>query len=155
MANLLAVVRIRSSIGVSKDKRDTLRLLNLNFINNCVLLSKTPSILGMLEKVKDLITYGEINKETLVNLLKNRLRVIGNKKIDESNLKLITKFNSFEEFAEALLEGRVRLKDFPKLKKVFGLKPPRGGFKNVKEFYPKGDLGYRGEEINDLINRMI
>lgn len=35
------------------------------------------------------------------------------------------------------------------------LKPPKGGFKSLKEMYPKGDLGYRGEKINELIKRMI
>lgn len=34
------------------------------------------------------------------------------------------------------------------------LKPPRGGFKTLKVFYPKGDLGYRGDTIKDLIERM-
>lgn len=35
------------------------------------------------------------------------------------------------------------------------LKPPKGGFKSIKEMYPKGDLGYRGEKINELLKRMI
>ena len=39
-------------------------------------------------------------------------------------------------------------------KKSFSLKPPKGGFKSLKQMYPKGDLGYRGEKINELIKRM-
>ncbi|MBI5072715.1 uL30 family ribosomal protein [Candidatus Woesearchaeota archaeon] len=40
-------------------------------------------------------------------------------------------------------------------KKILHLSPPKGGFKGIKLVYPKGDLGYRGEKINDLIKRMI
>ena len=41
------------------------------------------------------------------------------------------------------------------IKPVFRLSPPSGGFNAVKEYYPKGDLGYRGEKINELLKRMI
>ncbi len=40
-------------------------------------------------------------------------------------------------------------------KKIVPLKPPKGGFKSLKQMYPKGDLGYRGDTINQLIKRMI
>ncbi|MBI2076554.1 MAG: uL30 family ribosomal protein [Candidatus Aenigmarchaeota archaeon] len=40
-------------------------------------------------------------------------------------------------------------------KKVIRLKSPRKGLKSLKTFYPKGDLGYRGKEINELIKRMM
>lgn len=39
-------------------------------------------------------------------------------------------------------------------KKATGLKPPRKGFRSLKKAYPKGDLGYRGDKIKDLIERM-
>lgn len=36
------------------------------------------------------------------------------------------------------------------------LTPPSGGFRNsTKENYPKGESGYRGEQINELLERMI
>ncbi len=35
------------------------------------------------------------------------------------------------------------------------LKPPRKGLKSVKKRWPKGDVGYRGAAINDLIKRMM
>ncbi|MBI2583658.1 MAG: uL30 family ribosomal protein [Candidatus Aenigmarchaeota archaeon] len=34
------------------------------------------------------------------------------------------------------------------------LSPPRGGI-NSKYMHPKGDLGYRGDKINELVKRMI
>lgn len=152
---LYAVIRLRSAIGARRDIKDTLMLLNLRYIHSCVLLPKTPSIEGMLRKIKDYITYGEIDKETLTLLLQKRLKMIGNKRVDENELKEITGFDSFEKFAEALLSGKVLLKDFEKLKRVFRLNSPRGGLKSKKKHYPDGDLGYRGKDINNLLKKMI
>jgi len=40
--------------------------------------------------------------------------------------------------------------------KRYHLHPPRGGFKKaIKWPRPKGELGYRGEKINELIKRMM
>lgn len=36
-----------------------------------------------------------------------------------------------------------------------GLHPPKGGFASLKRMYPKGELGYRGKEINSLARRMM
>jgi len=153
--SMYAVVRIRGRVGVRREVEDTLRMLRLKRVNNCVLVPENPSFKGMLEKAKDYITWGEINKETLVALLRKRLRLKGDKRVDEKILKEVTDFNSFEEFADALLEGKIRLKDFERLNPVFRLTPPSKGFKSVKQHWPKGDLGYRGEAINELLERMI
>jgi len=40
-------------------------------------------------------------------------------------------------------------------KKTTALRPPKGGFRSLKQTYPKGDLGYRGEAINEMIKRMM
>jgi large subunit ribosomal protein L30 len=152
---MYAVIRIRGEAGLRKEIRDTLRMLRLKAPNNCVLVPETESYKGMLEKCKDVCTWGEIEKETLIKLLKKRLRSEGDRRVDEKLLKEVTGFNSFEEFAEALLSGKNMLKDFKKLKPVFRLTPPSKGFKSVKEAYPKGDLGYRGKEINELVERMM
>lgn len=152
---MFAVIRIRGSVGVRKKIKDTLKMLRLKAVNNCVIIPETESYKGMIKNVKDFITFGEINKETLVKMLKKRLRLLGDKRVDEKVLKEMTKFDSFESFADALIEGKVKLRDFKKIVPVFRLTPPSKGFKSIKEHYPKGDLGYRGREINELIERMI
>ncbi|MEM5836744.1 MAG: 50S ribosomal protein L30 [Candidatus Aenigmatarchaeota archaeon] len=152
---MLAVVRIRGNAGLRKEVKDTLKMLRLKAPNNCVIVPETESYKGMLQKCKDVCTWGEIEKEVLVKLLQKRLRMEGDRRVDEKILKEITNFSTFEEFAEALISGKVKLKDFKKLKPVFRLTPPSKGFKSVKEHWPKGDLGYRGKEINELLERMI
>lgn len=152
--DLFAVVRIRGWAKTRKEINDTLDMLKLKRTNNCVLIPETPQYNGMLNKVKDYVTFGEIEKDVLVELLKKRGEVLGGK-LTEEKLKEITKFESFEKFADALLVGKVKLKNFKKLKQVFRLNPPKKGYRSKRLPYPKGDLGYRGKEINELLKRMI
>lgn len=152
---MFAVIRIRGTVNVRKDLKDTLKMLRLDATNNCVLLPEVENYKGMLQKVRSLVTWGEIDKETLVAMLKKRMRISSEKKVDEKILKQATGFDSFEKFAEALIAGKIKIKDFDQIKKVFRLTPPSKGFKSVKDFYPAGDLGHRGKEINELLERMI
>jgi len=153
--SMFAVIRIRGSVGLRREVKDTLKMLRLNAPNNCVIIPESKDYKGMLEVVKDCVTWGEIDKDTLIELLKKRLRLRGNKRVDEKILKEVTDFDSFENFAEEILAGKIKLKDFEELQPFFRLTPPSKGFKSVKEFWPKGDLGYRGKEINELLRRMI
>jgi large subunit ribosomal protein L30 len=107
---MMAVIRLRGSIGRKKPILDTMKILNLGRKNTLVIVPNTPVYLGMLKKIRSFVTYGELSKE------------------------LETKFAG---------------------KKIIRLMPPRKGFKSLKNDYPRGDLGYRGEAINDLIKRMM
>ena len=151
---MLAVIRIRGAVGTPRAIRDTLKMLRLKAVNNCVILPESRDIKGMVEKVKDYVTYGEIEKGMLVHLLKKRLRLRGNKRVNEEILKKITGYD-FEGFADALLSGKIKLKNFSEFVPVFRLSPPSKGFKSIKLHWPKGDLGYRGKDINELLKRMI
>lgn len=150
---LYVAIRIRGRIGIHPDIVETLKRLNLARKHNACLLPDTPSIVGMLKKTSDYITWGEINREALVLLLKKRGRLIGDKKITEEDLNKLGA-SSFEELADKILkEGKL-----PRMmKKVFRLTPPSGGFKGkiTRHFEEGGELGYRGEAINELLLRMI
>lgn len=150
---LYVAIRIRGRIGVRPDIVETLKRLNLTRKHNACLIPDTPSMVGMLKKASDYITWGEISRDALVLLLKKRGRLIGDKRITEEDLKKLG-VSSFEELADKVLkEGKL-----PKLmKKVFRLTPPSGGFKGkiTRHFKEGGELGYRGEAINELLLRMI
>lgn len=155
MISLFVVVRIRGWAKTRKEINDTLDMLRLKRNNNCVLLPETNQYKGMLKKIKDYVTFGEIDKDTLVELLKKRGKIEGNKNLTLEALKEITKFDNFEDFADALIKENTSLIRFRKLKPVFRLNPPRKGFKSKRFPFPKGDLGYRGKEINEFLKRMI
>ncbi len=64
----LAIILIRGLVDKRGDIRDTLKFLNLKRKNNCAVFEDTPSIKGMITKVKDLVAWGELNEETLASL---------------------------------------------------------------------------------------
>ena len=151
----LAVVRIRGGIKALNVTNRTLKMLNLTRVNHCVLVGDDPSTLGMLQKAKDYITWGEIKPETLGHMLRKRGRLQGDKHLTEEIVKTQTEFSSIEELATAVCDGKTELKALTQLKKVFRLHPPRKGYKATKRpFKDFGDLGYRGERINELILKM-
>ena len=67
----IIVVQIRGVIGVSQNLKDALKHLKLGKVNNCRVIDESPATLGILNKVKHLITWGTIGDETL-KLLKNK-----------------------------------------------------------------------------------
>ena len=156
MSMAYAVVRVRGQADVNKDIRYTMGLLGLTRVNHCVVLPETPSIKGMLQMVKDYCTWGEIDEETLIAMIKTRGKIIGDREITEDYLKERTGFGSVEELAKAMINDDYRMRDMEDAKPVFRLHPPIKGYEgNKRSFRNGGSLGYRGEEINDLINRML
>ncbi|HIP17685.1 MAG TPA: 50S ribosomal protein L30 [Methanothermococcus okinawensis] len=151
-----AVVRVRGSVGVRGDIADTLKMLRLHRVNHCVIVPNTETYKGMLNKVKDYITYGEIDKDTLIKLILKRGRLPGNKRLNEEKIKELTNL-SVEELSEKIISGEITLKNTP-LKPVFRLHPPKKGYDKggiKKPFSVGGALGYRGSEINKLLDKMI
>ncbi len=154
---LYAIIRIRGTADVPPDVKATLRMLRLTKKFTAAIYPKDPTIDGMLKVVKDWVTWGEIDRETLRELILKRGRLIGNKPITEELLKEVTGMG-VNELIDALLNGKVKWHKLDsKVKPVFRLHPPRGGFKKSikKPVKAGGELGYRGTDINDLIRKMI
>jgi large subunit ribosomal protein L30 len=152
---MLAVVRIRGTVNRFIEIKDTMDMLRLSKVNNCVLVPEKNEYLGMLRKAKDFITWGKIDKETLSKLLEKRCKLLGDKNLSLEELKEITDFDDFDSFADALIDGKAKLKDYNRIKSVFRLNPPKKGFRSTRTPFPKGDLGNRNEKINELLERMI
>ena len=107
---MLAIIRIKGNVGAKKVMLSTLKMLGLKKKNSLAILPRSDSIIGMIKKVENMVTWGEPSEE-LIETLKD--------------------------------------------KKIINLKPPKGGFKSTRKFYPKGDLGHRGKEITSLIKKMM
>jgi len=142
---MYAVVRIRGSIDMRKGIKDTLKMLRLTKVNHCVLLRKDPKIGGMIQKVKDFVTWGEINEKTLENLVSRRGRMIGDVKIEGNDVKIIV----------SKITKAKNMKDIENFKPVFRMNSPKKGYEGIKQAFPKGALGYRGDKINLLLERMM
>lgn len=150
---MYAVIKIRGSNHTEVGIKKALDELRLNRVNHLVIVPETE--IGQIKKAKDYITWGEIDKEHLIMLLKEKGRLIGEKKLDDETVKELG-FEGLEEMAEKILNGEIRIKDIPKMKPIFRMNPPRKGYKTTKKTYQfNGSIGYRGKDINVLIDRMI
>jgi large subunit ribosomal protein L30 len=126
----IAVVRIRGDIGHSVDIWNTLKQMHLGKKNTCAILDNTPSTMGMIDRIKDLSTFGEISDEFAEKMMSKRGIA------DESGIEI----------------GGKKYKPY-----VF-LSPPRKGFerRGIKvPFKLGGALGNRGDKMEKLLERML
>ncbi|MBU1051644.1 MAG: uL30 family ribosomal protein [Nanoarchaeota archaeon] len=139
---MIAVIRISGLVGVPSRIRETLNRLGLRRKYSAVLLPPTTEIIKLLKKIRNYVSFGSINKETLIELIKKRGRP----------LKSGTKIDA-EKTASQL--DKKNLKDLG-LKPFFRLHPPRKRIESKKHFgVGKGVLGDNKEKINDLLRRML
>jgi len=135
----LAVIRVRGINSVRRDITDTLTSLRLYRKNFCVILKDSPAVRGMLQKAKDYITWGEVDDKTFTLLVEKRSEPYAGR----------TESYHARKFME--VKGK-------KIKPYFRLHPPLGGFerKGIKKAVSVGGaLGYRGEKINKMLQRMV
>jgi len=139
---MMAVIRIKGQVKIRAKIEETLFRLGLRKKFSCILINEKNKVqTGMLNKIRDFVAFGEIDKGTLIRLIENRAQPIGNKKINA------------EKTASEILSGK-KLQDLG-IKPFFRLHPPRGGLKSSKEKFPKGVLGNHKQEINKLIEKML
>jgi len=140
---MICVIRIGGAVGLNKKVKETLNRLRLKRKYSCIVIKETKEKIGMIEKMKDFIAFGEINKETFEKLIEIRGKLIDKKKkIDAKKIiEELTKGKKYEEL---------------NLKPFFRLHPPRKGIDSKKHFgVNKGVLGYNGGKINELVERML
>ncbi len=152
----LVVVKIRGTVSAQREVRETLEFLHLTHTNHAVLIDSRPAYKGMLQRVSSYVTWGEPTKETVALMLQKRGRLSGDKKLSE---EFITKagYGSVDDLAEAIIKCKVQFQKLPDSQPMFKLHPPSKGYKGKtkKGFKAGGEAGYRGEAINQLLQRMI
>lgn len=140
----LAIIKVRGMWGIKPKIKSTMEKLNLTRVNHCVLIDDSPTYIGMLKICKDYVAYGPISNEMIEKLITKRGRKPGNKKIDQEDIS---------GFVEKFIQGKTNIKTLG-IKPVFRLKPPKKGYKSVKQAYPRGALG-KWPNIDELLNKMI
>jgi large subunit ribosomal protein L30 len=151
-----AVVRLRGKGDLASPVKDTLRMLHLTRQNHCVFVPEDATYRGMLQLVKDHVTWGEIDAEVLAKLLLRRGRAAGDKPIDDAFVKGHSPFKSIWDLAQAIAKGDATLRDVQEMRPILRLHPAVKGLRGIKRgYHDRGDLGYRGKAINALLQRMI
>lgn len=72
MTDKIAIIRIRGRHNLKPKVKMTLKLLRLERPNHCVVMEATPQTMGMINVVKDYVTFGKIDAKTLSALLSKR-----------------------------------------------------------------------------------
>lgn len=138
---MIIVIRISGLVEIPPKAQETLFRMRLRRKYSAILLRHSSENSKLLQKVRNFVAYGEIDKETLYDLITKRGRATGKTKID----------------AEKIIE-QLEKKSLSNLgiKPFFRLHPPRGGV-NTKSHFPirKGILGNNGKKINELVRRML
>lgn len=151
-----AVLRLRGKGDLRWQVKDTLRMLHLTRQNHCSIVPDDGTFRGMLQVVKDYVTWGEVEPEVLAKLLLRRGRQVGDKPIDDAFVKGHSQYKSIWDLSQAIAKGDATLRDVRELRPVVRLPPPRKGYRGIKRgFHDGGDLGYRGKAINELLQRML
>jgi large subunit ribosomal protein L30 len=77
---MIAVIRITGQVGLNKEVVETLDRLRLRRKYVCVVLEKpTKEQIGMIEKVRDFVAYGEIDEKTYKELVEKRGKKVDGK----------------------------------------------------------------------------
>lgn len=152
----LVAVRIRGMSDISQEIKDTMTMLRLTRNCHATLLDNRPAYNGMLRKSKDYLTWGEVSQENVALLLKKRGKLVGDKELTDEYAKELD-YTSLDDLAEAIFKVEVEFSSLPDVKPVFRLRPPKKGFKGKvkRSFAAGGEAGYRGDEINELLKRMV
>lgn len=152
----IVAVKVRGEVSAQREARETTALLGLTHTNHAVIIDSRPAYIGMLQRAQSYVTWGEATKETIANMIKNRGRLVGNKKLtDEAAQKL--GFNTVDELAVAIYNCEAEWNKLDGVTKTFRLRPPKKGYKGKtkKSFRAGGEAGYRGEAVNELLKRMV
>lgn len=138
---MILVIRISGLVEIPTEVSETLYRINLRNKYTAILLKPTKENISLLNKIRNYVAYGEIDKKTLLELIEKRGKPSTKNKVDS-----------------AKVVEQIEKKDLADLglKPYFRLHPARGGI-NSKSHFPikKGVLGDNKEKINDLVRRML
>jgi len=69
---MICVIRIKGQVKLKKEVVETLHRLRIRRKYACVVLDPTKEQMGMIEKLRDFVAYGEIDDATYKELVKRR-----------------------------------------------------------------------------------
>ena len=162
-AKVYFVVRILGTYGVSPKVRKILQLLRLLQINNGAFLRVNKATQNMLVRVAPYVTWGEPTVETVSKLIYKRgyARINGQRIQLSSNALVKSALGKYgiecvEDIVHEIVTCGPNFKVVNSFLNVFKLNTPTGGWKAKKiNFVEGGDAGFRGIQINGLLNKML
>merc|ERR1712071_9452 len=158
------VIRIKGISKIAPKPRKILQLLRLLQINNGVFVRVTKATQQMLRLVEPYITYGEPNLKAIKALLYKRgYAKINGQRIPINDNSVIEKalgkhgLVCIEDLVHELTTCGPNFKAATTFLYPFKLSNPNGGWADRKftNFVEGGDCGNRGDNISQLLHRMV
>ena len=170
------VVRMKGTVNVPRWANLTLENLHLNKKFRATIIPENNQTLGMLRKVKELVSWTSVDKEFIKEFIEKKGRLIesnlgtktattggqvnninnnDSKSSDEGENKKSLSYD-FEKIATDISQNQTYLSKITGIKPWFALNPPRGGFKkkSKRSFSQDGILG-ENKELVSLVRRMM
>ncbi|VVB99116.1 50S ribosomal protein L30 [uncultured archaeon] len=138
----IALIRMKGLFSMPPKMRGALESFKLSRLYACTLVNTDDSTKGMIQCCKDVVSYGEVDKETVTLLLTKRGKKLDGKRLTPEEAK---------KAADEFMAGKKL--SATGVSSVFYLSPPKGGIGERKLHVPFGPLG-KNPEIMDLISRM-
>jgi len=163
---LCLVIRIRGIIGVSPKAKKVMRLFRLRQIHNATFVRLNEATIRMLRLIEPYVTYGNPSRTTVEKLIYkrgfaklnyNRIPIAENKVI-EDGLGEKNNIRCVADLIHEIVTVGPAFKWANNFLWPFKLTSPRGGFSSktkLLHFMEGGEAGYRGEEINAIVKKMI
>lgn len=154
----LVAIRLKGEFGTPYTLGTALTTLHLKRKFNAVIVENKPETIGMLRKVKDYVTWGDVSTNEVAILFRERGEFSGGAPMTDETVKKKLGEATIQDLASALIKGRISLRTLRQagINPVFRLRPPSGAFEgSIKRPYTsRGELGNRGPAIAALLTRM-
>jgi large subunit ribosomal protein L30 len=147
----IAVIRIRGRMSTFWKAEHTMLLLNLSRKYHCALLPDDAISRGMVERIKDYVTFGYPSAKAVEELFLKAGKTVDGKALTDDYVKEKKVAASVRELAASVASGATRLSRVDYVKPIFRLKPSPKGFGSIKAAYPRGALGKRDEKAIDAL----
>ena len=154
----LVAIRLDGNPNVRHPEELTLHTLRMKSKFSAVLLQDSPSVRGMLRRIKDHVTWAEARKEDITTLLSARAVTPDGLGVTPDFLKKKAGLADVNEVVSGLYSGKLKLTKLWEMgiAPYFRLHPPRGGFpkSSKRPFTDSGELGFRKEGLHRLLTKM-
>lgn len=155
MTASILVVNIRGTINAPAPMRKTLKQLYLSKRHRATIIPDNEVYGGMLQKVKDYVSWCHVEAPFIARILEKRARKDGEKPLTKDDLKKLS-YKSFIDLAKSLEAGKASLSHLEGLKPSFVLAPPKGGFKrSIRRQFRQGGVLGENPDLPKLVESML
>lgn len=151
------VVRIKGTVNIPHWAESTLQNLHLTKRFRATLIPENEQTLGMLRKIKEIISWTSVDEGFIEDFIKKKGRISKNNESANSDQKdEPTKNTELDKIVTSIANNDTYLSKIGNIKPWFALSPPKGGFKkkSKRSYSQNGILGYN-KELVDIVKRMM